>query len=337
MQWESSVVLAALERCAREAGMGPLASTFSKAVLTSYLARSPRVDVIREYAEDLKSVGQNSRGFIEAPTPGPTLRIDCEGLPALASMPAVAQEAAWAVRNLQPAVISLVNTGGMRTLDVWPRMFAASDVVCIMSWNGGPYAVVPYGSTVPFFGTNPFTYGIPMAGEPIVADFATSEIAFMDLMSARRKGTPLPDGSGIDAQGKSSNDAEAVFVPPDSARLLPMGGGPKGSAFMLLLEYLTGAFIGAAMARDASPTFTATEFGGVILLLPEGMFRPADEVRAAITKLGADIRASIAVVGEDEVRLPGDLGIRRMTKAKETGVELTDEAAMLLGLSGRKV
>ena len=38
-----------------------------------------------------------------------------------------------------------------------------------------------------------------------------------------------------------------MFVPPDSARLLPMGGGPKGSALMLLLEYLTGALVGGSM------------------------------------------------------------------------------------------
>jgi LDH2 family malate/lactate/ureidoglycolate dehydrogenase len=336
MRWEANVVLAALERCAREAGLGPLGPVFSKAVLTSHLARSPRVDVIREYVRDLRSVGQDDGGFIEASTLGPKLRADCRGLPAIAALPVVAQEAAWAVEHEQPAIISLVNTAGMRTLDVWVRVLAASGVVCVMSWNGGPYVVVPYGSTVPFFGTNPFAYGIPTAGEPIVGDFATSEIAFMELMAARRNGTPLPAGAGIDAEGKSSNDAEAVFVLPDSARLLPMGGGPKGSAFMLLLEYLTGAFIGASMGHDASPTFTAAEFGGVILLLPEGTFRSAGEVRAGITKLGADIRSSTPVVGETEVRLPGDRGIRKITEAQKTGIELADETAMLLGLSGRE-
>lgn len=327
-------VLSALERIADEAQMGPVAPSFSKAVVTSHLARMPRIDIIREYAKDLKAISAANQGFIELQTPCSQLRIDCNGLPALASLPAVVEEAAWAIRNAQPVVIGLANTGGMHALEVWVRVLAESGVVCLMSWNGGPYAVVPHGSTAPFFGTNPFAYSIPTTGDPIVGDFATSQIAFMDLMAARRVGIPLAAGSGIDAEGSPANDAEEVFVPPDSARLLPMGGGPKGSALMLLLEYLTGAFVGAVMGREASPVLTAPEFGGFILLLPEGLFRPANEVRRAVSNLGDDIRTSTPVAGRSAVRLPGDLGSTRLTEAKTTGIELASETAALIGLYG---
>jgi ureidoglycolate dehydrogenase (NAD+) len=328
---EADVVAREIARLSRSAGLDEdTSAALGFAVVRSHLARTPRVDVISEAIEDLASIAASPHRIVERRDTASMLAIDCAGLPALAALAVCFRQGVWAAGNRQISVVALANSGGMRTLDVWTRVLVRAGSVVLMSWNGGPYACVPYGSVVPYFGTNPMSYALPTNRDPVVGDFSTSEMAFMDLQAARRSGKDLSPLAGLDAAGRPTTDPHEVFVEPDSARLRPMGGGPKGSALMLLLEYLTGAFVGGAMGRTASPTFTAREFAGLILFIPDNLFRSSEAVRKDIGQLADDIRRSMPAHGFDSVRLPGDMPA--MPLAGDTRVEVSPHAAALAGL-----
>jgi LDH2 family malate/lactate/ureidoglycolate dehydrogenase len=125
--------------------------------------------------------------------------------------------------------------------------------------------VAPEGGTRPVFGTNPIAFGWPRAGrDPFVFDFATSAAARGEIELHRRAGRPLPDGWGVDAQGRPSTEAAAVL-----AGAMRTFGGHKGSALAAMVELLAGPLIGdltsaQSIAHDAGRG--ASPLGGELIV-----------------------------------------------------------------------
>lgn len=318
---ELDVVRTYLEALSTRAGLEGIASELSQCVIMSHLARYPRIDVLQEIQADLEVVSsQTCQLQVERAERGRVgLSIDCRRLPTIAAARLAADALRDGTASDGIAIVSLTNSGGMRTLDVWARLISMRDMISVVSWNGGPYVAVPAGGLEPFFGTNPLAYGLPVAdGPPIVADFATTEIGFMELIEAQKGKRLLPTRAGLDARGRVSQLPDEVFVPPDSARLLAMGGGPKGSAVVLLLEVLTGAFVGGVMGRTASPRHVPHEFAGFVLALAPDMF--VSGFKEKVATMAGEIRSSSGVPPENVVRLPGDVAKLRWSEAIHSGI-----------------
>jgi LDH2 family malate/lactate/ureidoglycolate dehydrogenase len=325
VQIRGEKVLAILRDMAIRARLERVSTVLAESVCLSHLARHPRVDVIAEAAKDLEQIGRSPGADVGAAVRGATAEFDCHSLPAYAAIGLVPEVLKELVGHNGVGLAAIRNTGGMRTLDVWSRVMCSYGLLCIVTWNGGPYVVLPHGGLDAFFGTNPLSFGIPTQGAPIIGDFATSEIAFMDLTRARADGAALHVGAGLDASGRTTTDPNDVFVPPDSARLLPMGDSHKGSSLVLLLEVLTGALIGCAMGRRASPVHEPSEFGGLVVAVDPGCFRDPSGFREAVSELANGIRDSRPRPGYGSVRLPGDIANGGRESLSETNIETSSE------------
>ncbi|WP_070884827.1 Ldh family oxidoreductase [Pseudomonas argentinensis] len=107
--------------------------------------------------------------------------------------------------------------------------------------------VAPAGGSKPIFGTNPIAFGWPRAGkQPFIFDFATSAIARGDIELHRRAGKAIPEGWGIDANGRPSTSAEAVM----NGAMLTFGGH-KGSALAAMVELIAGPLIGDLTSAES--------------------------------------------------------------------------------------
>ncbi len=315
-----SAVVAHFEILCRACDLADAASDVAECIVMSHLARFPRVDVLNEVWKDLEAISSCTQRVTVSRASRGTVAysIDCVGLPTVAALGTTLRLLGEAVEREGLCVVALHNTGGTRTLDMWVRLLARRRIIALFSWNGGPYVTLPAGGVEAFFGTNPLAYGVPALGEPIVADFATSEVAFMDLIDSRREGTPLREGAGLDSSGNPTTDAEEVFVEPDSARLLPIGGGPKGSAISLLLEVLTGAFAGGMMGREASPVHVPGEFAGLCVGIAPDLFTGADEFLGRVSALASSLRSSSPREISTSVRLPGDAATEAWLEAQQS-------------------
>ena len=68
--------------------------------------------------------------------------------------------------------------------------------------NGSPY-LVPTRSRKPFLGTNPICCAMSgNHGDSFVLDMATTTVAQGKLEMAQRKGANIPNGWGVDPEGK---------------------------------------------------------------------------------------------------------------------------------------
>lgn len=100
--------------------------------------------------------------------------------------------------------------------------------------------VAPYGGTTSLLGTNPIAFGWPrQSSPPFVFDFATSMIARGDIEIYRRENKLIPEGWGVDREGKPCQDPGEVL---DHGAMLPFGEH-KGSALSIMIELLAGPLI----------------------------------------------------------------------------------------------
>ncbi len=180
--------------------------------------------------------------------------------------------------------------------------------------------MAPFGGKKPFFGTNPIAFGVPR-GEgkpPLVIDQSSTATARINVAMARERGESIPEGWGLDAEGKPCTDPAVVL---DEGSMAP-AGGYKGGAMALLVEIMAAGLVGANWS------FEATDLGGYEG--PPGdigqFFIAIDPTAFGGDRFGERIEVLLsAMLEQDGVRLPGDRRHACRAKAEENGVEVPDD------------
>ncbi|MGF1551634.1 MAG: Ldh family oxidoreductase [Paracoccaceae bacterium] len=131
---------------------------------------------------------------------------------------------------------------------LWPEAeaIAAAGLVGFACTAATPM-VAPAGAATPFYGTNPIAFAVPRPGKaPLAIDQASAAMARGDVMLAARAGRTVPEGVGLDAEGRPTTDPGAIL---DGAQLA--FGGVKGASIALMVEMLAGAVAGGEFSDEA--------------------------------------------------------------------------------------
>ncbi|CAA9344353.1 MAG: Ureidoglycolate dehydrogenase, partial [uncultured Microvirga sp.] len=111
-----------------------------------------------------------------------------------------------------------------------------------------PAAIAPWGGSRGVFGTNPIAFACPLPGRaPIVVDLSLSKVARGNVLAAKQRGEPIPEGWAFDAEGRPTTDPQAAL----DGTMAPLGDA-KGTALALMVELLAAGLTGAVYAADAS-------------------------------------------------------------------------------------
>jgi delta1-piperideine-2-carboxylate reductase len=132
---------------------------------------------------------------------------------------------------------------------LWPEVepLAEHGLVAMACCVSGAY-VAPAGGTKPLFGTNPFSFAWPRQdAPPVVFDQASSAMARGEIQLAQRDGHDVPEGTGIDREGKPTTDPAAIL---EGAQLA--FGGYKGASIAMMVELLAGALVGGKFSYETS-------------------------------------------------------------------------------------
>lgn len=288
--------------------------------------------------------GQASHGLIRLPlvldrlrdgliNPRPTMRLSGErpaaavldadnALGPVAGMRAV-EAAIERAEAAGVGVVAVRRSNHLGSLGFYLRRFAARDVVGLAFTNTPP-AMPPPGASTPFLGTNPIAASFPTAGEPVIVDMATSQVARGRILKAARVGEPIPEGWAVDAEGQPTTDPEAAI----GGSLVPMGGD-KGFALALLVEALSGVLSGAAVGPEVGGTYIASDRESNVghcfvaidpSALTHGFAQRMDRLAGDIRGLGG--------------RMPGDRRHAERARRMFQGIELSDELVEALGKRG---
>lgn len=180
-----------------------------------------------------------------------------------------------------------------------------------------PAAMAPWGGRKALFGTNPIAFAAPRSGgrTPIVVDVSLSKVARGKIMAADQKGTDIPEGWALDAEGQPTTDPATALA----GTMIPMGDA-KGTALALMVELLAAGLMGANFGHEASSFFAADGaspgVGQLILALDPDAF--SDHARGRIDDL-AD-----AVADQPGARLPGARRDDLRLAAMRDGLDVDD-------------
>ena len=251
------------------------------------------------------------------------------------AQPALAAAAPMAVAKARAAgacVIGLHTSHhfGALWLDVEP--FAAQGLVALSVVNSMA-VVVPHGGRRPVYGTNPMAFATPRTGRaPLVFDQAASMVAHGDVKLAAREGHDLPEGAGVDREGRPTRDPRAVL---DGGALLPFGGH-KGSAIAMMIEILSAALSGGRFSFEVDwsrhPGAQTPCTGQCMILIDPAKAGSFEGFTGRVERLIGAIHAS----GQE--RLPGDRRYAARARAAEAGVPVSsktwDDLRRLLRVDG---
>ncbi len=179
-----------------------------------------------------------------------------------------------------------------------------------------PTAMTAWGGRTPLFGTNPIAFAAPAPdAPPIVVDLALSKVARGKILTASRKGEPIPEGWAKDVDGRPTTDAAAAMA----GTLEPIGGA-KGAALALMVEVLAAALVGANLSSEATSFFDGEGnppgVGQLLIVIDPDAFGGA----AVAEKIGQLVDA----ISDDEgARVPGSARKARRTAAAANGIAIS--------------
>jgi len=217
------------------------------------------------------------------------------------------------------AIAAITNTFHFAAL--WPEVETlAKHGLCALACTSYKPCLPPAGGKTPLYGTNPLAFAWPRQledpdQEPLAFDQASAFMARGDVMIHARDGKPLPEGAGIDKDGKPTTDANAVL----EGAQLPFGGY-KGASIAMMIELMAGPLIGEQLSLEAAESDIedgGPARGGEFILAMD----PTKTAQAPVSGGQAE-RLFHAIAEQEDARLPGDGRLERRAKIAEEGVTI---------------
>lgn len=183
------------------------------------------------------------------------------------------------------------------------EMIAQAGLVAIHTASSGP-SVAPYGGTQAILGTNPIAFALPGEDGPLVLDMGTSAFMATELQLRARLGQPVPEGVGIDRDGRPTRDAQQIR----EGALLPFGGH-KGFGLGLIVQAF-GLLAGAA------------QDGYVFIAFRPDLLVPLADLKREVAALIARVKAVPRQEGFSEIRIPGEQSARNRERLRREGLTI---------------
>ena len=198
-----------------------------------------------------------------------------------------------------------------------------------MAFTNASSTMAPWGGKTPFFGTNPWAFGAPRDGDPLVIDSSSSATAFVNLANAAASGTPIPPHWALGPDGHPTTDPSLAL----QGSIAP-AGGHKGAALALMVEVLAAGLTGSNWSFQAASL--GDDLGG-----PPRLGQTFIAVDPAALAPGFTDRLAVmlaAMTDQPGVRLPGERRHQNRKTHMEKGVTLTKvEVETLSTLTGQSL
>ena len=210
----------------------------------------------------------------------------------------------------QFAVVGVYNSYYSGRNAYYMEMIAQAGLVGIHLASAQPH-VVPPGGTRPALGTNPLCVGFPSAHGPVIVDMGTAAFQWGEVLLHAHLGTPLPEGVGLDQDGRPTRDAKETVL----GGVLPFGGH-KGYGLSFAVQAM-GLLAGAALARGQ-----VQDYGFLFIAFNPGLLIPAEQFTQQVSELIARLKATPRQPGVEEIRIPSERAFRERERRRIEGIVL---------------
>lgn len=222
------------------------------------------------------------------------------------------------------AAVAVTNSNHAGCMGYYTLRLAQAGLIAFATTNASPI-MPPWGSRVPYFGTNPIAFAVPAGEEaPLCYDGATSVVAKNRIINYARDGKPLPPGWATDREGRPTTD-------PAAARdgfVVPMGGY-KGSGLAFIMDILSGALTGPYFGAHVPMMYGQLDrpmgSGAFFWAFRPDLFTDAAAFRARVDQAIREVRALPPAPGFTRVLAPGDPELEKMAEHRRLGLPLGPE------------
>ncbi len=183
--------------------------------------------------------------------------------------------------------------------------------------------ISPHGGRQRLLGNNPIAIAVP-GDPPMLLDMALSAVARGYLIEAARAGREIPEGWGVDAEGRPSTDPDAIL---ESGSLSPIAAH-KGSGLSAAIDAVLGALAGGGHSHeivglmDMSGPSRVTHFFAALRI---DALIPLPAFRAAVNALAGLLRDSPKAAGTDRIWMPGEIEMEEEERRRAEGIPLSHE------------
>ncbi len=181
----------------------------------------------------------------------------------------------------------------------------------------------PAGAKEARLGNNPVSIALP-GDPPIVLDMALSVVARGYIIEAARAGRDIPEGWGLDGEGRPTTDPRQVL---ESSLLCPIAGY-KGSGLSIVIDAILGSFAGGGYSHEI---VGINEFTGksrvtsVFAAVNVEALLPLSKFRAAANAFISVIKATPKAAGVERIYAPGEIERESEASRRRDGLELPPE------------
>lgn len=205
------------------------------------------------------------------------------------------------------ALVSLINSHHVGRIGHYGEMVAAEGLVGLFWVNvhGRKPTVVPFGAREPRFSTNPHCVAIPRQGaDPLLLDFATSELAVNKARVAFAKGEKVRHGTLLDHLGRPTDDPGILWASPRGS--IATFGLHKGSGLAIVCELMSAVLAGGPLVADQEEAGAILNNMTVLAIDPARMATGGEPVEAATERMVAWVKSAAPAEGVAAVLTPGE-------------------------------
>jgi ureidoglycolate dehydrogenase (NAD+) len=218
------------------------------------------------------------------------------------------------------SAVGVANSSDIFMLGFYTNLIAEAGLIG-MAFTAGPPLVHPYGGVERLLSTNPISIAFPVGEKPVLLDMATSALSRSRIRQAAYHGEKVPPGTGLNAEGEPTVDADELYR---GGVLAPLAGH-KGFGLALCVALMAGPLTGSAIGPDLSWMDDGGESVGMghffMAIDPDafsGTF--AEDAEDYLAK----IKASRKAPGVEEIRIPGERGALERQKRHAKGVSILE-------------
>jgi len=205
------------------------------------------------------------------------------------------------------ALVNLIDSHHVGRIGHYGEMVAREGFVG-MFWvnvHGRKPTVVPFGAREPRFSTNPHCVAIPRQGtDPLLLDFATSEMAVNKARVAFAKGEKVRHGTLLDHQGRPTDDPGVLWAEPRGS--IATFGLHKGSGLAIVCELMSAVLAGGPLVADQDEAGAILNNMTALVIDPKRMAVGDEPIEAATDRMIAWVKSAAAADGVDAVLTPGE-------------------------------
>ncbi len=239
------------------------------------------------------------------------------------------------------AFVTAHNSNHFSIAGYYAMMALPYDMVGMCFTNAQPLVAPTYGRTA-LIGTNPISVAAPTLSEkPFVLDMATSIVPIGKVTVYDKAGEKIPEGWGVDKDGKVTTDPKAVL---QGGALMPLGGtdlmrGYKGYGLGLMVDIFSGVLSGAAFGAHVgrSGQNLPANVGHFFAAVRIDAFRDPQAFKADMDDMIRTLKEAPKAAGQERIYIHGEKEFELAEKYTREGVPLLTEVVKGLKEAGQTV